>query len=86
MAPRGDWADTGRWCTVPGEAATSISREPDSCHKLKAERRSDSTGKTILASMEELPVRPADLEAAAYWSSGVAEARTTTPLRRGSGE
>ena len=83
-------------------ATRTITLELDAFEMLKAAKRpgeslsatvrrarfgpTDSTGQTILESMDELSVRPADLEAAAYWSSGVAEARTTTPLRRASRE
>ena len=78
-------------------AAKTITLELDAYERLKAAKRpgesfsatvrrvrfgpSDSTGRTILASMDALPVRPADLAAVEYWSSGVAEARTTTPSR-----
>ncbi|MDE0220221.1 MAG: antitoxin VapB family protein [Spirochaetaceae bacterium] len=81
-------------------ATKTISLELDAYERLKAAKRpgesfsatvrrarfgpSDSTGKTILASMGELTVRPADLEAVEYWSSGVEKARTTTPSRWGS--
>ena len=83
-------------------ATKTITLELDAYEKVKAAKRpgesfsatvrrarfgpSDSTGKTILASMDELTVRPADREAVKYWSSGAVDARTTTPLRRGSRE
>ncbi len=83
-------------------ATKTITLELDAYEMLKAARRpgesfsatvrrarfgpSDSTGKTILASMDELTVRPADREAVKYWSSAAAEGRTTTPLRLGSRE
>ena len=78
-------------------ATKTITLELDAYEKLKAAKRpgesfsatvrrarfgpSDPTGKTILASMEGLTVRSADLAAVEYWSPGVAEARTTTPSR-----
>lgn len=89
-------------CNIPCMATKTITLELDAYEMLKAARRpgesfsatvrrarfgpSDSTGKTILASMDELTVRPADREAVKYWSSAAAEGRTTTPLRLGSRE
>ncbi|MCY4375329.1 MAG: antitoxin VapB family protein [Spirochaetaceae bacterium] len=80
-------------------ATKTISLELDAYEKLHGAKRpgesfsatvrrarfgpSDATGKTILASMDALSVRPVDLEAVEYWSSGVAVARATTPSRRG---
>ena len=74
--------------------------ELDAYEKLKAAKRpgelfsatvrrarfgsSDATGKTILASVDDLTVRPVDLEAVEYWPSGVELARATTPSRWGS--
>ena len=41
----------------------------------------DSTGKTILALLQDLAVEPADRAAAEHWTTGVAAARTRIPSR-----
>ena len=83
-------------------ATKTISLELDAYDKLKAAKRpgesfsatvrrarfgpSDSTGRTILALLQNLAVEPADRAAAEYWTKGVAAARTATPSRWRDGE
>ena len=78
-------------------ATKTISLELDAYEKLKAAKRpgesfsatvrrarfgpSDSTGRTILALLQDLAVEPTDRAAAEYWNADLAAARTTTPSR-----
>ena len=78
-------------------ATKTISLELDAYEKLKAAKRpgesfsatvrrarfgpSDSTGRTILALLQDLAVEPTDRAAAKYWNADLAAARTTTPSR-----
>ena len=78
-------------------ATKTITLGLDAYEKLKAAKRPgesfsaavlrarfeppDSTGRSILAWLDKLEMRPADRAAAKYWSSGTAAARTITPLR-----
>ena len=75
-------------------ATKTICLEMDAYEKLKDAKRPgesfsatvrrasfgprDSTGRTILALLQDLTVEPADREAAEYRTAGVAAARTTT--------